>query len=159
MKRRLTAYITLILTVAVATIATADMTYHGNRGGARRVLIATEATRYKNRLVDALIEKLDDGATMIVEVDHQAGGLDGVDPRDYAAVFITNSGAQAMVRPQVMRWLERYRAHDDNVILHTTQITDWDPPVQVDSITSASRMRNIGDLTDDVVRRIGELAR
>ncbi len=149
--------LTMVLVALVTVAASADVTYHGNESGSQRVLIATERTRYKDRLVETLIEKLDDGQTLIAEVDHQRDGLDGIDPADYDAVFITNSGAQAMVRPAVIEWLETHRANDDNVVLHTTQITDWDPPVEVDSITSASQMRNIDDITDDVVRRLKAL--
>lgn len=130
------------------------MESYGNARAENKVLIAKENTRYKSRLIDTLIEKLDDGTVAITVVDHHRGELDGLDPRDYDAVFITNSGAQAKVRPDVMRWLEANSANDDNVVLHTTQITDWDPPVQVDSITSASKISNIDDVTDDIIRRI-----
>ncbi|MDF1567726.1 MAG: hypothetical protein RQ801_08250 [Spirochaetaceae bacterium] len=126
----------------------------GNARAENRVLIAKENTRYKSRLIDTLIEKLDDGTVAITVADHQRGELDGLDPRDFDAVFITNSGAQAKVRPDVMRWLNANSANDDNVVLHTTQITDWDPPVQVDSITSASKNSNIDDISDDIIRRI-----
>jgi hypothetical protein len=126
----------------------------GNARAENRVLIAKENTRYKSRLIDTLIEKLDDGTVSITVADHQRGELDGLDPRDFDAVFITNSGAQAKVRPDVMRWLDANSANDDNVVLHTTQITDWDPPVQVDSITSASKNSNIDDISDDIIRRI-----
>jgi hypothetical protein len=126
----------------------------GNARAENRVLIAKENTRYKSRLIDTLIEKLDDGTVAITVADHQRGELDGLDPRDFDAVFITNSGAQAKVRPDVMRWLDANSANDDNVVLHTTQITDWDPPVQVDSITSASKNSNIDDISDDIIRRI-----
>ena len=126
----------------------------GNARAENRVLIAKENTRYKSRLIDTLIEKLDDGTVAITVADHQRGELDGLNPRDFDAVFITNSGAQAKVRPDVMRWLNANSANDDNVVLHTTQITDWDPPVQVDSITSASKNSNIDDISDDIIRRI-----
>ena len=136
-----------------------DVTYHGNESGSRRVLIAAEKTRYKDQLVEVLIEKLDDGDTLIVQVDHMNGELGGMDPRDFDAVFITNSGAQARVRPAVMEWLASVRNYDDNVILHTTQITEWVPDVKVDSITSASKTRNIDTLSDDLVKRIKALFR
>ena len=144
----------IIMLLFIMGTAFAEVKFYGNESAVRKVLIATENTRYKNRLINELIEKIDDGATYIVEVDHQRDGLDDMDPREFTAVFISNSGAQAMVRPNVMSWLESYRDYDDNVILHTTQITEWDPPVKVDSITSASKMSNIDDLTNDIVNRI-----
>ncbi len=147
------AFFTLILLLGITVYAYANR-IEGNPNGRYRVLIATESTAYKNQMVDTLISKLSDGNVRITVVDHMRGGLDAMDPRDFNAVFITNSGAQAMVRPVVMNWLNRVRDFDDNVILHTTQINNWTPPVQVDSVTSASNRRNISDLTDDLVDRI-----
>jgi hypothetical protein len=128
----------------------------GNPSAPNKILIATENTRYKRRLIDTLIEKLDDGSVYITLVDHKRKELTGMDPRNFKAVFITNSGAQAKVRPWVVEWLNEVSSYDDNVLIHTTQITDWDPPVEVDSITSASNNSNIDDLTDDIVRRLRE---
>ena len=119
-----------------------------------RVLIAKEDTVYKKALIRALVDELEDGNTEVVVIDHRKGELDGVDPADYDVVFITNSGAQARVRPEVMAWLDSVAGRDGNVILHTTQITDWEPDVAVDSITSASQKRNIDELVVDIAERI-----
>jgi hypothetical protein len=143
----------LVLFVNIGLIATENF---GSPQAPNRVLIATENTRYKRRLIDTLVEKLNDGSVYITVVDHKQKELQGKDPRDYSAVFITNSGAQAKVRPWVMEWLDAVSNYDENVIIHTTQITDWDPPVQVDSITSASDNSNIDRLTDDIIRRLKE---
>ena len=118
------------------------------------VLVVKEDTSYKRRLVRTLVEKLEDQGAEVTVIDHRRGQLSGVDPSDYGAVFITNSGAQAQVRPAVLSWLGDVNDRDDNVILHTTQINDWTPPVEVDSITSASENSNISRLTDDIVDRI-----
>jgi hypothetical protein len=103
------------------------------------------------------VKKLDDGSVYLTVVDHKRKELDGLDPRDFTAVFITNSGVQAKVRPWVLDWLDSVAEYDDNVLIHTTQITEWDPPVKVDSITSASKNSNIDGITDDIVRRLRAL--
>ena len=149
------AWILLVVLLFVNISLIASETF-GNPSAPNRILIATENTGYKRRLIDTLIEKLDDGSAHITLVDHKRKGLEGMDPRDFSAVFITNSGAQAKVRPWVVEWLNEVSRFDDNVLIHTTQITDWDPPVAVDSITSASNNSNIDNLTDDIVRRLRE---
>ena len=141
----------LLLLVNISLIASETF---GSPSAPNKILIATESTPYKRRLIDTLIGKLDDGSTHITLVDHKRKELEGLDPRNFSAVFITNSGAQAKVRPWVMDWLKRVSSYDDNILIHTTQITEWDPPVAVDSITSASKNSNIDDLTDDIVRRL-----
>jgi hypothetical protein len=118
------------------------------------VLVVKEDTPYKKRLVSTLVDKLEDQNIEVTVIDHKRGQLNGVDPTEYGAVFITNSGAQAKVRPAVMSWLRAVEANDDNVILHTTQINDWTPPVEVDSVTSASQNSNIDALTDEFVDKI-----
>lgn len=130
---------------------------YGNSNATRRVLIAKEDTGYKKRLIKELVSQLEDeGDIYITVVDHRKGELDDQNPSDYNAVFITNSGAQAKVRPAVMSWLNNISDNDENVILHTTQITDWDPPVEVDSITSASKNSNINQMSDEIIQRIRE---
>ena len=118
------------------------------------LLIIKENTAYKKALVAKLIDNFEDGNTTVTVVDHRRESLDDIDPTDYDAVFITNSGAQAKVRPKVLAWLRSVSDRDDNVILHTTQTTNWTPPVQVDSITSASQRSNIDDLVEDISRKI-----
>lgn len=126
--------------------------YAGNPGANHSILIAFENTRYKDQLVEELVSKLDNGNVYLTLANHGDGELDEFNSGDFDAVFITNSGAQARVRPIVIRWLDINSR--ENVILHTTQTTNWMPDVEVDSITSASRRSNIGTLTDDIVRRI-----
>lgn len=119
-----------------------------------RVLLVKEDTGYKKALIRALIEELEDGNTEVVVIDHKKGELEGVNPGDYDVVFITNSGVQGRVRPDIVEWLDSVAGRDGNVILHTTQRNDWEPDVSVDSITSASRKSNIDELVADIAERI-----
>ena len=121
---------------------------------ARTVLIAKEDTGYKKALVNTLIDKLEAEGLEVEVIDHKRGELDNVDPGDYAVVYVTNSGAQARVRPQVLEWLASIRGNDSNVIVHTTKINEWDENLNVDSLSSASQRSNIDDVTDDIMRRI-----
>ena len=129
----------------------------GFAAAANSVLIIKENTPYKKALVAELLDTIDDKDTTVTVVDHRKDSIAGIDPRDYDAVFITNSGAQAQVRPNVLAWLRSVADYDDNIIIHTTQINEWTPPVEVDSITSASKRRNIDGLVEDIARRIRRL--
>ncbi|MDC7225470.1 MAG: hypothetical protein PQJ61_01755 [Spirochaetales bacterium] len=124
---------------------------------AETVLIASENTGYKKALVKSLIEKLGEEELGTELIDHRKDDLMQIDPADYKAVYILNSGVRAQVRPPVLEWLNSISGRDSNVILHTTQTTVWTPPVEVDSITSASKRSNIDELTDDIVLRIKAL--
>lgn len=126
----------------------------GNPDATRRVLIAAEYTRFKEALVEELVNQLNDGNTYIKVIDHSKDELNGVDPREWSSVLITNSGARAQVRPNVVGWLQSIAAYDDNVVLHTTQINDWTPQVQVDSVTSASSMGDLNRIADSLLERV-----
>lgn len=137
---------TFLLTAVITIIASA---LH-----AQTVLIAKEDTSYKKALVGELTGKLESEGFTVEVIDHKRGELENVDPGDYAVVYVTNSGAQARVRPQVLDWLASIRGNDSNVIVHTTKINEWDENLNVDSLSSASRRSNIDDVTDDIMRRI-----
>jgi hypothetical protein len=118
------------------------------------VLIAKEDTSYKKDLVDMLTQKLESEGLQVMVIDHSKGELDGVNPGDYAVVYVVNSGAQAKVRPQVIDWLEVIDGNNNNVIVHTTKRTNWDENLDVDALSSASKKSNIDEVTDDIVARI-----
>ena len=90
------------------------------------VLIASENTSYKKKLVQALTEELKEEGFAVETVNLQNGELEGVDPSSFAAVVISNSGVNKRVRPQVTAWLESIVGNDDNVIVHTTKRDEWD---------------------------------
>jgi hypothetical protein len=116
---------TLIL-MASMPLSALEGTY-GPEDSEKRVVLAYEETRFKNRLMEELIELLDDGETNITVVDHKNGGLEGISAEDYGAIYITNSGATAKVRPWVIQWLRANGNDPENVIVHTTQTTRWTP--------------------------------
>lgn len=145
--------VVFMLLILVGTSVYAES--YGDSNSSRQVLIVKEDTGYKKRLIKELISRLEDeGNIYITVVDHRKGELVDLDPADYNAVFITNSGVQAKVRPGVMTWLDKISGKDENVILHTTQTSVWEPAVEVDSITSASRNSNINKISDEIIQKI-----
>lgn len=146
------AIVALMIAVAsLSALQPVEQREVGNRSAANHVAIISEQSRYKERLIDAVVEALDDGQTYI-----EIRGLDDlpqIDPRDYDSVLVINAGVGAEVRPGVVAWLDR-QTHDENIVVLTTQITDWTPQISVDSVTSASRSRNIPEVSADLVRRV-----
>lgn len=124
----------------------------GNAGGARSVMIVSEWSRYKERLIEALIDELDDGETALYV--RSFDDFSRIDSDEYDAIIVINAGVGSEVRTPVVDWLNAQRV-DDNIVVLTTQITDWTPQITFDSVTSASRNRNI----PDVSRRLADQAR
>lgn len=132
--------ISLVLLASVVTSVWANGEQEGTYGPAdaeKKILIAYESTTFKNALVKALVEELNDGTKFIELVNHKKTKLEGIASDNYDVVFITNSGATAKVRPWVSEWIVQNN-NAPNIIAHTTQRTEWVPDLAVDSVTSAS---------------------
>ena len=130
----------------------------GAENATRRVLLATEQTRFKTRLIEEVIELLLDGDTFIRIVDHSMGELDKENPEDYSVVLISNSGVGSRVRPWVTSWINSH-TQADNIIVHTTwRDLGWSPrlPESVDSVTSPSNYGEVVAIAEDLASRVGE---
>ncbi|MDC7223527.1 MAG: hypothetical protein PQJ60_07275 [Spirochaetales bacterium] len=152
---------TILLLISLSGILWAQSGEYGPADGEERILIAYENTSFKKALVESLIENLSGPGRYIQVVDHSKKELTGLSAADYDAVFITNSGVTAKVRPWVSEWLSVQSG--ENIIVHTTQrADDWTPQVEVDSVTSASisnrgaRADLAATYADLIVEKLGE---
>lgn len=152
MKYPIIVVVLLLITSAIF----AQEGIYGPEEASTSILIAYEPTRFKTKLINAMVNLLDNGSRRIEVVNHQEGELEPLRASEFDVVFISNSGATAKVRPWIIEWLQDGHWNNDNIILHTTQTTVWTPEVEVDSITSASLTRNnqIQDLAEEYVDRI-----
>jgi hypothetical protein len=101
--RRILVALLLVLSLSVSLWALSGE--YGSPSASGRILLAYEPTRFKNNLVSDMVSILEERGFFITVVDHQAGGLGNLSAADFDAVFITNSGATAMVRVEVVDWL------------------------------------------------------
>lgn len=154
-KQRFCTVALLIAAVAIAApldpVPAADF---GSPDADDRVLIVSEASRYKERLLEALVEQLATPTTYIAV--RSFDDFVALDAADYDGVLVINAGVGSEVRSQVVRWLDA-QGSPDNVVVLTTQISDWTPNITVDSVTTASRNRNIPEVSRDLVARVRAL--
>jgi hypothetical protein len=122
-----------------------------NKGS--NILLANEDTRFKNQLVEAMTGLLEAGSATVTLVDHEKGGLEGLNAADYDMVFITASGVNSAVRPWILTWLAA-QENTDNIILHVTQTRSWDVGVDIDTITSASDVGGVKEMAAEYVEKI-----
>jgi hypothetical protein len=129
----------------------------GNINSDRRVLIATENSNFKDSLVTEIVSLLNDGNIYIKVLLHKYEDLNNEDPRNYGAVLLINAGQKSIVRPWVTEYLNNVSEYNDNIILLTTIVLDWEPDVEVDSITTASDMGVVSDLASELAVKINAL--
>lgn len=141
----------LVATGTVFALRPVERRDLGTENGQRRVAIVSEWSRYKERLIDALVDELNDGNTALFVRNFD--DFASIDSSAYDAVVVINAGVGSEVREPVVDWLNEQR-NDDNIVVLTTQISDWTPDITVDSVTSASRNRNIPDISRQLARQV-----
>ena len=124
------------------------------QSGSVTILLASESTRFKNSLINELETLFTGEGYKIEKVDHSGDNWNKIKADDYDAVFISNSGVNSRVRPWVQGWLNNNRNSSAYILLHTTQTRDWTVSVDVDSVTSASAMRDVKQLAAVYHRQI-----
>ncbi|MFP4211035.1 MAG: hypothetical protein ACLFR8_07325 [Alkalispirochaeta sp.] len=122
----------------------------GAVGASRSVMIVSEWSRYKERLIEAVLDELDDGSTALYV--RSFDDLPQIQANDHDAVIVINAGVGSEVRAPVVEWLGT-QGGSENIVVLTTQIYDWTPRIEVDSVTSASQNRNIPDVSRDLARQ------
>ena len=120
-----------------------------------QILLAYEKTAFKNALVDSLIEELEGSFTLTTVLHNKQELTDEVDTA-YDAVIIVNSGVNSQVRPWVTAWLNEVEDTEKIILLTTYRDLGWKPryPEGVDSITSPSNRKAIGDLVVQITEKV-----
>ena len=153
-------FLCLIVFLVQISVFTFEKEY-GPEKSKNRILLAYEKTTFKERLIGALVKSLNDEKTYIKIVEHtknqKNNELNNEDPTQYTAVFITNSGVGSRIRPWLLAWLKKYEKNNKNIILHTTIEKDWQPKIDVDSITSASFVTKIKELVKEITDKIKKI--
>ncbi|MFC1800213.1 tetratricopeptide repeat protein [Candidatus Eisenbacteria bacterium] len=112
---------------------------------ARRVLIATQGSDFKNTLTRALCDSLRQSSVYIRGID--VGDLAEVNAEDWDRILIVNSFI-IWLNKDVDRFIARAKAPEKILVFVTSGGADWlpQPESAVDALTSASRKAYIGDL-------------
>jgi hypothetical protein len=123
--RRILVALLLVLSLSVSLWALSGE--YGSPSASGRILLAYEPTRFKNNLVSDMVSILEERDFSSLWWIIRPAGSANLSAADFDAVFITNSGATAMVRVEVVDWLVENGTTPENVYVHTTQITEWNP--------------------------------
>mgnify|MGYP001815528758 FL=1 len=129
----------LFLISACALRPPVDTRTMGAPDSARKVLIATEQTPYKQAVVNRVLAHLQDPSiyTRIVDVTD----LPHEDAQSYSAVVVLNSCFAWHLRPTVAHFLEQTDHKEHVIMLVTAANPNWQSGVNgVDAMTSASQL-------------------
>jgi hypothetical protein len=112
---------------------------------ARKVLIATQGSEFKDELAGALCDSLRQSSVYVKGID--VGGLPEMNDVDWDRILIVNSFI-IWLNKDVDQFINGASKTDKILVFVTSGGADWlpQPEFPVDAITSASRKEYIGDL-------------
>ncbi len=114
------------------------------------VLIATQGSKYKNAVVDAVVAQIKDLPVHIRVVDVSA--LDKEDPANWNAIVILHTWEIGEPEEHSKKFVDR--APGRNLIVVTTSGSGEQKLDTVDGISSASRMDDVNWIANMIVNRI-----
>ncbi len=126
----------------------------GDRQSGRRVLIATEQSQFKERLVGQITDALRDEAYFVRLIDVRR--LADESSFDYGAIVVVNTCRAWQLDRNVRQFLAKLDDHEkEKIVLLTTRSGNWTPQlVGVDALTSASEVDRIPALAAAIVAEI-----
>ncbi|KMQ52564.1 hypothetical protein CHISP_0333 [Chitinispirillum alkaliphilum] len=120
-----------------------------------RVLLVYESSRFKTNLISKMEELFTQKNIEVTVSTHSRRDMGIDNPHNYSAIFISNSGVNSQIRPWISKWLEQ--TDYQNILLHTTQISEWSIDTEFDAVTSASSNSQINEIAAEYTEKITEL--
>ena len=126
---------------------------------AANILVATEPSGFKNRLVDTIVERFEEREYNVTRINHTKRTLDEESVADYDVVLIVNAGVNSRVRPWVTTWMDTVEDTEKIILVTTYRDEGWEPkfPDGVDSITTPSRRGEVAELTTAIEEKVDAL--
>jgi hypothetical protein len=139
------------------SMASAESFSVNDASSARRLLIATQGSTFKNAVVAGVVERLRQRPIFIQVVDVSA--LSGVNASDWDAIVVLHTIEYGDAPPAAQAFVNRVGDTGKVAVVSTSGRGDFKME-GVDAISSASRMTDVPARVDELVERIeGVLAR
>ncbi len=128
----------------------------GSPDSARKILIVTQGSDYKNLMVDTLISRLKGEDVYISVID--ISGLNEISQEDWDAEIIIHTTEGYRLPESVKEYLLRIENPDEVMLLITSGSGEWKPEdCKVDVLTSASRVTDIPEKANYIKDKINSL--
>jgi hypothetical protein len=139
------------------TLKTVETVETGEKKTAKcSVLIATQKSRFKDKVVSDIKEALKNHVFYIKIMDLQWLPYEPAD--QYCAIVLLNRCMAGRPDPRVEIFIDDIQDKTKLVVLTTGQLDSWKPASpEIDAITSASTMSQAGPLADKIAATVMEI--
>ena len=120
---------------------------------ATKVLVATQGSSFKNALVSGITEDLGKKQVYIKVIDVSA--LPEINEAEWHALVVVNTCQSGKMQADAKDYLARAKELKKIILLTTSGSGSWKPEeVPVDSISSASRKKQVQPLVTEILKRL-----
>ncbi len=128
----------------------------GNQNAKKRLLIASQGSDFKNRLVDGLIQNLREKQLYIKVID--VTNLSAINENEWNAMVFIHTTEKWELQPDVKKYLDRAKDLKKVILITTSGSGDWQTKdYKVDIITSASKNEELKTLVPDILKRLNSI--
>jgi hypothetical protein len=150
----------VLMAIALAfsgcAVRAVQTTEAGDPGAGKRVLIATQQTEFKEAVVSKIVEDLEKDLCYVRVIDLKQ--LEDAPAADFGAIVVVNTCKAWSMSRGASKFVKRFPDKDRVVLLTTANGEDWKPKsVEVDAITSASKVQKADPVADEIVQRVREI--
>ncbi len=125
----------------------------GSPGMSKKILIASQGSKYKNLMVDNLTSRLKGEDVYISVID--ISGLNEINQEDWDAQIIIHTTEAWKLPEPVKKYLEKINNPDEVILLITSGNGVWKPEdCKVDILTSASKVADISEKANSIEEKV-----
>jgi len=149
----------LKLSLLGCAVGTVDTIESGDRAAEQsRVLIATQKSDFKQAVIQAIRDTLENNSSYIKVIDVKMLPYESTD--GYQAVIILNECMAGRPDPRVESFIDEATEKEKLIVLITGRLDSWKPESpRVDAITSASVMTQATTIGQSLAERALEIIR
>ncbi len=133
-----------------------ETTEEGNPDADKKLLIASQGSDFKNKLVQEIKDGLNNVESLYIKII-DVTGLQEVDANKWDAIVLINSLQGGKVQKDVETFLNKADKVLDKIILFVTTGAKEVKEFNVDTITAASKMSEIDKLVTKIMAKLGKL--
>ncbi len=128
-------------------------TERGDKDCKKKVLIATQQSRFKEAVVSRVVAALEKDTCYVKIIDLRK--LAGESTENYEAIVIVNTCWAGRLNRHARKFLKNVQEKEKIILLTTAIGEDWKPKaVKVDAVTSASKMNKADAIADLIIDKV-----